>query len=117
VTPCHQGPPKADTSEITFSGCLWYLLLLGAQKQGVTAVVGWEFLTVGMGEGDCRKRGKVWEEREPEAVGNGAGGQYQYHTDFALRRTSFESHPAQLLLCDLTRLTLPLPARPGPYRN
>lgn len=43
-------------------------LLLGAQKQDVTAVVEWELLTVGMGEGGCRRRCKVWEEREPETV-------------------------------------------------
>lgn len=62
VTPCLQSPPKTDTSEITFSGSLWYLLLLAAQKQGVTAVVRRELLTVGMGKGHCRRRCRVWEE-------------------------------------------------------
>lgn len=55
VTPCRQSPAKADTSEITFSGSLWYLLLLAAQKQGVTAVVGEGIINCGNGEGTLRK--------------------------------------------------------------
>lgn len=46
---------------------------------------------VGMGEGDCRWRCKVGEERDPETIGNREGEQHQYHTDFTRGRTRFES--------------------------
>lgn len=63
---------------------------------------------MGMAEGGCRRTCKVWEERNPEAVGNGAGGQYQYHTDFALR-TKFGSQPSCYCVTLLDSLHLSRP--------
>lgn len=77
---------QRQTPEIAFSGSLWSLLLLGAQKRGVRASC-----EVGTGEGDCRRRCKVWEEREPDTIGNREGGYCQNHTGFTRRRTRFES--------------------------